>query len=111
MPNASFVQDSGEVIVERAAIREVMNCFIAIKLKFTVKSRSVLSGDGSLTLTGLKRSATGIDADGKQATLSGNSAEVVRRLNDDPGCCLRQIRTARKIQSVRSAEATNSRLL
>lgn len=53
MPNASFVQDSGEVIVGRAAIREVMKGFIAIKLKFTVRSRSVLSGDGSLALTGV----------------------------------------------------------
>ena len=80
--NASFVQDSGEVIVGRAAIREVMKGFIAMKPKFTVKSRSTLSGDGSLALTGLKWSATGVDADGKQVTLSGNSTEVVRRQSD-----------------------------
>lgn len=81
-PNASFVQDSGEVIVGRAAIREVMKGFIAMKPKFTVTSRAVQSGDGSLALTGLKWSATGVDADGKPVTLSGNSAEVVRRQSD-----------------------------
>ena len=81
-PNASFVQDSGEVIVGRAAIREVMKGFIAIKPKFTVKARSVLSGDGSLALTGLKWSATGTDPEGKPVTMSGNSTEVVRRQTD-----------------------------
>jgi uncharacterized protein (TIGR02246 family) len=81
-PNASFVQDSGEVIVGRAAIREAMKGFIAIKPKFTVKARSVLSGDGSLALTGLKWSATGTDPDGKPVTMSGNSTEVVRRQSD-----------------------------
>ena len=81
-PNASFVQDSGEVIVGRNAIREVMKGFIAMEPKFTVKPRAVQSGDGSLALTGLKWSATGVDADGKPVTLSGNSSEVVRRQSD-----------------------------
>jgi ketosteroid isomerase-like protein len=59
-----------------------MKGFIAIKPKFTVKARSVLSGDGSLALTGLKWSATGTDPEGKPVTMSGNSTEVVRRQSD-----------------------------
>jgi uncharacterized protein (TIGR02246 family) len=81
-PNASFVQESGEVAVGRAAIREILKAYIAIKPKFTVKSRSVLSQDGSLALTGLKWSATGTDPEGKPVTMSGNSTEVVRRQSD-----------------------------
>jgi uncharacterized protein (TIGR02246 family) len=81
-PNASFVQESGEVAVGRAAIREILKGYVAVKPKFTVKARSVLSGDGSLALTGLKWNATGTDADGKPIALSGNSSEVVRRQSD-----------------------------
>ncbi len=81
-PNASFVQESGEVAVGRAAIREILKAYIAIKPKFTVKSRSVLSQDGSLALTGLKWSATGTDPEGKPVTMSGNSTELVRRQSD-----------------------------
>jgi uncharacterized protein (TIGR02246 family) len=81
-PNASFVQESGEVAVGRAAIREILKGYVAAKPKFTVKARSVLSGDGSLALTGLKWMATGTDPDGKPIALSGNSSEVVRRQSD-----------------------------
>ena len=81
-PNASFVQESGEVAVGRAAIREILKGYVAAKPKFTVKARSVLSGDGSLALTGLKWRATGTDPDGKPIALSGNSSEVVRRQSD-----------------------------
>src|ERR1700739_322839 len=81
-PNASFVQDSGEVIAGRAAIREVMKGFVALKPKFTVKARWGLSGDATLALTGLKWSATGTDPEGKPVTMSGNSTEVVRRQSD-----------------------------
>jgi uncharacterized protein (TIGR02246 family) len=81
-PNASFVQESGEVAVGRAAIREILRAYVAIKPKFTVKSRSVQSADGSLALTGLKWTATGTDPEGKPITLSGNSTEVVRRQGD-----------------------------
>ena len=59
-----------------------MNGYVALKPKFTVKARSVQSGDGSLALTGLKWSATGTDPAGKPVTMSGNSTEVVRRQSD-----------------------------
>ena len=80
--DASFVQESGEVAVGRAAIREILRGFVDIKPKFTVKARSIQSVDGRLALTGLKWSATGTDPDGKPVTVSGNSTEVVRRQND-----------------------------
>jgi uncharacterized protein (TIGR02246 family) len=81
-PDASFVLESGEVAVGRAAIREILLGYVAIKPKFTVKSRAVLSADGTIALTGLKWSATGTDPDGKPVALSGNSTEVVRRQSD-----------------------------
>ncbi|MBI3302673.1 MAG: nuclear transport factor 2 family protein, partial [Deltaproteobacteria bacterium] len=34
-PNASFVQESDQVVTGRAAIREVMQGFLALKPKFT----------------------------------------------------------------------------
>lgn len=80
--NASFVQESGQVAVGRAAIREILRAYIVLKAKFTVRARSVQSGDGSLALTGLKWSAIGTDPEGKPITLSGNSTEVVRRQSD-----------------------------
>jgi ketosteroid isomerase-like protein len=36
-PNASFVQDSGEVVTGHAAIREMMKGFLALKPHFTMK--------------------------------------------------------------------------
>jgi uncharacterized protein (TIGR02246 family) len=81
-PNASFVEESGEVVVGRAAIREILKAYVAIKPKFTVQARSVQSHDGILALTGLKWSATGTDPDGKPITMSGNRTEVVRRQSD-----------------------------
>ena len=81
-PSASFVQDSGQVVTGRAAIREVMQGFLALKPKFTMEVKAVQSGDGGLALTRAKWSATGTGPDGKPVTLSGNSTEVVRRQLD-----------------------------
>src|SRR5207245_2703018 len=78
-PNATFVQESGEIIKGHAAIREVLKGFLAIKPKFTMKVETFPSGDGSLALTQAKWSISGTDADGKPVTMSGRSAEVVRR--------------------------------
>jgi uncharacterized protein (TIGR02246 family) len=49
-PNASFVQDSGQVVVGLAAIREIMQGFLALKPKFTIEVKAVQNGDGGLAL-------------------------------------------------------------
>jgi uncharacterized protein (TIGR02246 family) len=81
-PNASFVQDSGEVVTGLGAIREVMQGFLAIKPKFSIEVKAVQSGDGGLALLRAKWSATGTGPDGKPMTITGNSTEVVRRQSD-----------------------------
>ena len=81
-PNASFVQDSGEVITGLGAIRGVMQSFLALKPKFTLTVKAVQSGDGGLALLRAKWSLAGTGPDGKPVTMSGNSTEVVRRQSD-----------------------------
>jgi hypothetical protein len=58
-PNASFVQDSGEVVTGQVAIREVIKSFLALKPRFTMKVDAIQSGDGTLALTRSTRSMTG----------------------------------------------------
>jgi uncharacterized protein (TIGR02246 family) len=81
-PNASFVQDSGEVVTGQAAIRELMKGLLALKPHFTMKVDAVQSGDGTLALTRSTWSMTGTDPEGKPVTMGGRSAEVVRRQSD-----------------------------
>jgi uncharacterized protein (TIGR02246 family) len=81
-PDASFVQDSGEVVTGQAAIREVMKGFLALKPRFSLKVDSVQSGDGTLALTRATWSLTGTDSEGKPVSMAGRSAEVVRRQGD-----------------------------
>ena len=81
-PNARFVQESGEVVTGHPAIREEMKSFLAIKPKFSINVTGVQSADGNIALTQSRWSVTGTDADGKPVTMSGRSAEVVRRQAD-----------------------------
>lgn len=81
-PNARFVQESGEVVTGHPAIREEMKGFLALKPKFSIKVTEVQSADGNIALTQAKWSVSGTDADGKPVTMSGRSAEVVRRQAD-----------------------------
>jgi uncharacterized protein (TIGR02246 family) len=81
-PNACFVQDSGEVVTGHAVIRELMKGFLALKPRFTMKVDAVQNGDGTLALTRSTWTLTGTDPEGKPVTMSGRSAEVVRRQSD-----------------------------
>jgi uncharacterized protein (TIGR02246 family) len=81
-PKATYVLDSGEVITGQTAIREVAKSFLALKPKFSIEVKALLSGDGGLALTSATWNATGIDADGKSFTAAGKSMEVVRRQAD-----------------------------
>lgn len=81
-PKATYVLDSGEVITGRASIREVAQGYLALKPKFTIDVKALLSGDGDLALTSAAWSVTAIDAEGKPFTSKGKSKEVVRRQAD-----------------------------
>jgi len=81
-PKATYVLDSGDVITGHAAIREVAQSFLALKPKFTIEVKALLSGDGELALTSATWSVTGVDPDGKSFTGRGKSMEVVRRQAD-----------------------------
>jgi uncharacterized protein (TIGR02246 family) len=81
-PNASFVLDSGQVVTGLAAIREVMQGFLALKPKFTMEVKAVQNGDENIALLRGKWNLSGTGPDGKPMTMSGNSTEVVRRQPD-----------------------------
>jgi uncharacterized protein (TIGR02246 family) len=81
-PNASFVLDSGQVVTGLAAIREVMQGFMALKPKFTMEVKAVQNGDANIALLRGKWNLNGAGPDGKPMTMSGNSTEVVRRQPD-----------------------------
>ena len=81
-PNASFVLDSGQVVTGAAAIREVMQGFLALKPKFTMEVKAVQNGDENIALLRGKWNLTGTGPDGKPMIMSGNSTEVVRRQPD-----------------------------
>jgi len=81
-PSARFVQESGEVVTGHQAIREEMKSFLALKPKFSIKVMGVQSADGNIALTQAKWGVSGTDAEGKPVTMSGRSAEVVRRQAD-----------------------------
>jgi ketosteroid isomerase-like protein len=59
--------------------------FLAMKPKFRIKVTGVQSADRNIALTQAKWSVNGTDADGKPVTMSGRSAEVVRRLGRTGG--------------------------
>ena len=79
-PNASFVQQPGQVVTGRAAIREVMQGFLAVKPKLKIEVNAVQGGDVALLRS--KWSLNGTGPDGKPVTMSGNGTEVVRRQAD-----------------------------
>jgi uncharacterized protein (TIGR02246 family) len=81
-PKATYVLDSGEVITGRAAIRDAVQGFLALKPSFTIEVKALLSGDGELALTSATWSVRGIDTEGKPFTGGGKSREVVRRQAD-----------------------------
>jgi uncharacterized protein (TIGR02246 family) len=76
-PNASFLLDSGEVIVGQKAIREVMKAFLALKPKFSMDVKAVQNGD--LAMLRSTWSLKGTGPDGNPVEMSGKSIEVVRR--------------------------------
>lgn len=79
-PDARFVNE-GQVVTGHAAIRAVMEAFVATRPQFTVKAKPTVRA-GDIALTGNHWSLKGTDPDGKPIEIGGSSFEVVRRQPD-----------------------------
>jgi len=81
--NATFVVSTGQMVTGQAAIREVMQSFIAAKATFNVETvTAVPSSDGSVAVTRVKGSSTSPGPDGQPVTTPLHSVEVVRKQPD-----------------------------
>ncbi len=82
-PNATFVVSADQVVTGQAAIREVMQGFIAAKATFNVEAVTAIpSADGSVAVTRVKGSSTSPGPDGQPVTTPLHSVEVVRKQPD-----------------------------
>lgn len=82
-PTAKFVLDSGQVITGHAAIREVMQGYVAAKAQFTVEQVTAIPGaEDTVALTSIVGRVNLTEPDGRQVTMRGQSMEVVRRRPD-----------------------------
>lgn len=79
-PNATFVVSADQVVTGQAAIREVLQGFIAAKATFNVEA--IPSADGSVAVTRVKGSSTSPGPDGQPVTTPLHSVEVVRKQPD-----------------------------
>ena len=81
--NATFVVSTDQMVTGQAAIREVMQGFIAAKATFNVEAvTAISSSDGSVAVTRVKGSSTSPGPDGKPITTPLHSVEVVRKQPD-----------------------------
>ena len=81
--NATFVVSTDQMVTGQAAIREVMQGFIAAKATFNVEAvTAVPSSDGSVAVTRVKGSSTSPGPDGQPVTTPLHSVEVVRKQPD-----------------------------
>lgn len=80
-PNATFVFQPGEVVHGFDAIRSALAGFITLKSKLTGEIQKVLEA-GEITLVVNKWNLQGTQPDGTPITISGQSADVLRRQTD-----------------------------
>jgi len=81
--NATFVVSTDQMVTGQAAIREVIQGFIAAKATFNVEAvTAVPSSDGSVAVTRVKGSSTSPGPDGQPVTTPLHSVEVVRKQPD-----------------------------
>ena len=80
-PDAALMPSPGNVVHGAAAIREALAGFLAAKPSMTIDASTLATaGDLALVSATWQLSLTG--PDGKPATMSGKSVEVVRRQAD-----------------------------
>jgi ketosteroid isomerase-like protein len=82
-PMARYVVDSEQVISGQAAIREVLQGYVAAKAFFHAEQVIAIPGaEENLALTSIIGSVRFTEPDGKVVTMKGQSMEVVRRQPD-----------------------------
>jgi uncharacterized protein (TIGR02246 family) len=77
-PEASLVPQPGQVVQGRAALRQALLQFLALKGTMEVKSIFTVRGPG-VALTRGEWKLTGTGPDGKPIEMTGQSVEVVRQ--------------------------------
>jgi uncharacterized protein (TIGR02246 family) len=82
-PEALLVQDSGQVVIGRAQIRDVYERSLAVGAgaQLAMTPGQVLAGP-DVALVSNHWHITGTNADGSPMSMSGSSAEVLRRQPD-----------------------------
>ena len=80
-PGATFVPEPGKAVTGAEAIREVLNGFLALKPRLTVRvTQAVESGD--LALVCSRWTLKGTDPNDTPVELAGQGADIVRRQAD-----------------------------
>jgi uncharacterized protein (TIGR02246 family) len=90
--NATFVTGPGSPVRGKAAIREAVLGFLAMKPRIALETVSIIEGDPNLALLSCRWELHGTQ-DGKAVRMTGTSREVLRRhangnwlyVIDDPG--------------------------
>ncbi len=77
---AAFMEEGGEVARGKAAIREIVRGFCALKLDFTIEC--TVTQNGGIALLNSPWTLSGTDPDGRAVSMSGKGTEVVRRQAD-----------------------------
>ena len=80
-PNATFAFQPGEVVHGLDAIRSALAGFVALKPKLTGEIQKVLEADETALVIN-KWNLEGTQPDGTPITISGQSADVLRRQTD-----------------------------
>lgn len=80
-PDAVFVRAPGDHATGRAAIREALQSFFDIGGEISFRTRHAVQHDDIAMLSN-EYTLQGTDADGKPFTLTGKTAEVLRRQPD-----------------------------
>ena len=80
-PNATFVSQPGEVVQGLEAIRSALAGFVTLKPKVSGEIQKVLEADETALVIN-KWNLEGTQPDGTPITISGQSADVLRRQTD-----------------------------
>ena len=80
-PNASLTPQPGTTVTGHAAIRQALEGFIAAKPHITLVPK-VIAQSGDLALVSAQWQLAMTGPDGKPATMSGRSVEILRRQGD-----------------------------
>ena len=80
-PGASLVAEPGRVATGTAALREVLEGFLALKPRMSLETQPPIQA-GDVALTSSRWTLSGTNPDGSPLAMSGVSVEVARRQRD-----------------------------